>query len=204
MDQTTNIRILIADDQEIIRSAMEALLKSYPDLKIVGSAASGREALDRLRDLDGAVDVALLDVDMPEMDGIRATREIHETWPNCAVLLLTSYPQFSNAGVQAGARGYLLKATNVDELIAAIHAVARGSMYLQSWNAKSPEEPLLSDTERKILGLMAESATNQEIGQRSGYAESTVRAHVATIIRKLGANGREHAVLLAMRRGLLR
>lgn len=202
MDQTNDTRILIVHNQRIIRSALETLIEDHIDVKIVGSVATGTEALIVLRDL--AVDIVIIDADMPLMGGISATHTIREKYPKCGVLLLASHPQFSSTAVQAGARGFLLKDADIDDLLVAIRAVSRGNMYIQAWDDKPDEMPLFSETELKILNLMSQSATNAQIGQATGYADSTVRTYVSTIIRKLGAHGREHAVLLAARCGLLR
>ncbi|GAB4212652.1 MAG: response regulator transcription factor [Roseiflexaceae bacterium] len=203
MDQYPHIRILIVDDQAVIRRGMEALLSKQPGIEIVGSAASGEEALAFLNQPDGMADVVLLDVDMPGIGGIATTRQIHQTWPECAVLLLTSHRQFNAAGVHAGARGYLLKSVDLDELLVAIRALARGRTYLQAWNVDN-KVLVLSDIELQILDLFADGMTYSEIARRCGYSETSVKLYLKAIVSKLDANGRGHAIRIAMRLGLLR
>lgn len=202
MVQAAHIRLLVVDDEAFVREATILALDRQPDLQVVGEADSGAAAIERLRELDARVDVVLMDVGMPGMSGLEATRAIHAEWPACAVLLLTSYEQFSDAAIRAGARGYVLKSSRTDDILTAIRSVARGTMFAQAWRGAA--DTLLSDAEVRVLELIAQSCSNADIARRLGWSERAVKTHVANICEKLGANGREHAVLLGLRRGDIR
>lgn len=204
-ENSNPIRVLIADDHNFLREAMAFNLSQYPELEIVGEVSTGKEAVDRLRALDGGVDVVLMDVRMRDANGIEsgieATKQIHTSWPGCAVLLLTTYPQYSEAGMRAGARGYLLKSVDTDELIVAIRTVNEGGIFFQNW--QQAPEVLLSDQEMEILKAISNGASNNEISEILPIAPGSVKRLLTVILRKLDARSRAHAVAIALRRGII-
>jgi len=211
----SNIRVAIVDDQTLIREGLASLLALMPGLTVVGKAADGREALTLVAEL--SPDVVLMDVRMPGMNGVAATREIRARYPHTRVIVLTTFDndEYVFESLRAGASGYLLKNADPDHLAAAIRAVHAGDSILDPAvtekvirRATRPEtEPVLTERltrrEREVLRLMAEGATNAEIAARLCLAEGTVRNHVSRILGKLGARGRAHAVRLAVEWGLL-
>ena len=211
----SNIRVAIVDDQTLIREGLASLLALMPGLTVVGKAADGREALTLVAEL--SPDVVLMDVRMPSMNGVAATREIRARYPHTRVIVLTTFDndEYVFESLRAGASGYLLKNADPDHLAAAIRAVHAGDSILDPAvtekvirRATRPEtEPVLTERltqrEREVLRLMAEGATNAEIAARLCLAEGTVRNHVSRILGKLGARDRAHAVRLAVEWGLL-
>jgi len=212
----SNIRVAIVDDQTLIREGLASLLALVPDLTVVGKAADGREALALVAEL--SPDVVLMDVRMPGMNGVAATREIRARYPHTRVIVLTTFDndEYVFESLRAGASGYLLKNADPDHLATAIRAVYAGDSILDPAvtekvirRATHPEEeePALTERltrrEREVLRLMAEGATNAEIAARLCLAEGTVRNHVSRILGKLGARDRAHAVRLAVEWGLL-
>lgn len=198
---TAPIRVLLVDDHEVSREGLAFGMERHADLLLVGEATSGAEALARVRALEGAVDVVVMDVQMASpTDGIDTTARLHAEYPECRVLLLTSSPHFASAAWRAGATGYVLKGTHVRNILVGIRAVHRGVMHFEV----APEAGVvLTDAEVRILDLIGESLSNAEIGQRLGWSSRAVTAHVSSILRKLGAAGREQAVRLAMRQGII-
>ena len=212
----SNIRVAIVDDQTLIREGLASLLALVPDLTVVGKAADGREALALVAEL--SPDVVLMDVRMPGMNGVAATRLIRARYPHTRVIVLTTFDhdEYVFESLLAGASGYLLKNADPDHLAAAIRAVHAGDSILDPTvtekvirRATHPEEeePALTERltprEREVLDLMAEGAANAEIAAQLCLAEGTVRNHVSRILDKLGARGRAHAVRLAVEWGLL-
>jgi DNA-binding NarL/FixJ family response regulator len=217
------IRIMLVDDQALIREGLRVLLPLHGDLEIVGEAAHGGEALERLHALAGGVDVVLMDIRMPGVDGIAATREIVRAWPACRVLLLTTFDDdaYIFTGLRVGAKGYLLKDTPSDKLAEAIRAVWRGETVLQPsvagkvvaeltrlsdapapTTAKPLAEPL-TERELQILRAMAEAHSNKEIATTLFLSEGTVKNYVTNILTKLGARDRLHAVNRARELGVI-
>ncbi len=211
----SNIRVAIVDDQTLIREGLASLLALVPDLTVVGKASDGREALALVA--EQSPDVVLMDVRMPGMNGVTATREIRARYPHTRVIVLTTFDndEYVFESLRAGASGYLLKNADPDHLAAAIRAVHAGDSILDPAvtqkvirRATRPEaEPVLTERltsrEREVLRLMAEGATNAEIATQLCLAEGTVKNHVSRILGKLGAYSRAHAVRLAMEWGLL-
>jgi len=195
------IQVLLVDDHAVIRDAMGAALANDARITVVGAVESGDAALAWLQMHDGAVDVVLLDVDMPGLTGLETAHQVHGHWPHCGILLLTSYPQFGAAALRAGARGYLLKGSTLQEIVTAICAVHRGTLYMQAWQQ---DAVMLSDREIAVLELLADSYSNAEIAAQLSWSERSVRTHITHILSKLKARGREQAVRLAMRRGDIR
>ena len=205
------IRILIADDHEVVRQGLRTFLELDPELDVVGEAADGREAVhlaQRLRP-----DVVLMDLLMPELDGIAATQLIRSELPDTEVVALTSVLEDAAVvgAVRAGAIGYLLKDTHAPELRQAIKAAAAGQVHLAPKAAArlmrevvAPERPeVLSEREVEVLRLLARGRANKEIARDLAIAEKTVKTHVSSILGKLGVQSRTQAALYAGRIGLV-
>jgi two-component system, NarL family, response regulator LiaR len=205
------IRILIADDHEVVRNGLRVTLGVDPELEVVGEAADGAEAVrmaNRLRP-----DVVLMDLLMAELDGIAATEVIRRELPDTEVIALTSVLEDASVvgAVKAGAIGYLLKDTRGPELRRAIKAAAAGQVQLSPSAAarlmrevKAPERPeALSERELDVLRLLARGLANKEISRDLGIAEKTVKTHVSSILGKLGVQSRTQAALYAGRVGVV-
>jgi NarL family two-component system response regulator YdfI len=207
------IRVLIVDDHLVVREGLRAILEAASDLALVGEAADGAEAVQLAAEL--SPDVVLMDLRMPNVDGIEAIRQIKARCPDVEIVILTTYDddEYIVRGLRAGARGYLLKDTGRQVLFEAIRAAARGESLLPSavvekvvarlTEPQPVETARLSDREREVLGLLAEGAANKEIAARLHITERTVKAHVASIFNKLGVNSRAEAVAVALRSGVL-
>ncbi|MEM9007694.1 MAG: response regulator transcription factor [Cyanobacteria bacterium P01_F01_bin.86] len=210
------IRVLLVDDQAILRQGLHALLSLEEDLHIVGEAGHGREALDVVQKLlttADAIDVVLMDIRMPVMDGVAASREIHQRFPDVKVLVLTTFDEdeLVQQAVQAGAVGYLLKDTPAAELAQAIRSVHRGyaqfgpgifqKMMPTVTPSPKPELPPglqeLTPREREVLNLIGQGSSNREIAQALYLSEGTVKNHVSNILHRLGLRDRTQAALLA-------
>ncbi len=208
------IRVFIADDQALVRQGLRALLEVEPEIEIVGEAARGDEALDRLRAL--SVDVVLLDVRMPGKSGIQVLRELHD---GPAALMLTTFDDAEAVleAIHAGARGFLLKDVSFEQLISAIRAIASGATVFQPVMTQrlmersqrkqdgvtaAVVEPL-TEREVEVVRLMAGGYSNSEIAHALHVAEGTVKNHVSNILAKFGARDRTRAVLKALEAGLL-
>jgi len=214
------IRILLVDDQRLMREGLRILLELETDLEIVGEATNGGEALSAYAEVEP--DVVLMDVRMPGMDGVEATWRLRERWPSARVIILTTFDddEYVFEGLRAGARGYLLKDVSGHDLAEAVRTVAAGGALIEPSVARrvvaefarmappirQPDEGLadpLSDREREILGLVAQGLTNREISDRLCLAQGTVKNYVTTILQKLGARDRTQAALRARELGLL-
>ncbi len=208
------ITVLVADDQELFRRGMQTVLATEAGFDVVGEASNGAEAVARVADL--APDVVLMDVRMPEMDGIEAARRIRELAPSTRVIMLTVSDEEDDlyGAIRAGANGYLLKDASLDEVAAAVRAVARGeSLITPSMASKllteftnltseptpEPDGPKLSDREREVLKLVAQGLTNREAASALHLSENTVKNHVANILDKLHLRSRLEAAMYAMR-----
>jgi len=213
-------RVLIADDDHLMRAGLAELLTSDPTIEIVGQAASGREAIERTRRLDP--DVVLMDVRMPDLDGIAATAELTRTAPATRVLILTTFEQddYIFGGLRAGASGFLLKRTRPEDLISAVHTVAAGDALLSpsvtrrviERMSRQPTPDLtgqarldeLTAREREVLALIARGLSNREIAAELVVEESTIRSHVKRILAKLGLRDRVQVVIFAYETGINR
>lgn len=205
-------RVLIIDDHEIVRKGLRMTIQGESDLEFVGEGANGAEALI-LADSTHP-DVILMDVKMPQMDGIRATKTIHAAHPEIAILILSSFgddPELFSA-LQAGASGYLLKDISGDELAAAIRGAASGKPQLHPQIARrlmqrmpAPNNPLaeLTPREEDVLRCLARGMNNKAIANELVVAETTIKGYVSTILGKLHLNDRTQAALLAVRYGLV-
>jgi NarL family two-component system response regulator LiaR len=206
------IRVMTVDDHEIMRGGIRFLLLAFDDLELIAEARSGEEAVRLCAET--CPDVVLMDMKMPEMDGIAATKAIKEASPNTQVLFLTGFHERSlvRQAMRAGAIGYLLKDTSKEDLAAAIRAAAagRGTMSPEAANALAQDdEPLtasggeLTEREREVLRLLTQGLSNKKIAARIEISEFTVRNHVSQIIAKLGVANRSEAAVLAVQRGLV-
>jgi DNA-binding NarL/FixJ family response regulator len=211
-------RLLLCDDHAMFRQGVRSILETEDDLRIIGEAATGREAVRHA--LETRPDVILMDIQMPELDGVAATKAILAEWPEARVVILTMYRQdrYVFEAVKAGARGYLLKDADANDLISAIRRVADGEALLNPGMAteilnefrKAGELPVdpqhkltgLSEREEDILRLLAQGASNQAIGEALKISEKTVRNRLSEIFSKLRLNNRTQAALYALREGI--
>lgn len=199
------IRVVLAEDHVMVRAGIERLLAGAPDIEIVGLAANGREAVDTAR--EQRPDVVVMDLSMPELDGVAATRELRASVPEVRVLVLTSFMDTHRIvdAVDAGAVGYLLKDAEPDELLRAVRAVARGEMPLDPRVTRAlverresvPTADELTEREQEVLGLVAEGLTNKLIARRLGISEKTVKAHLTRVFGRIGVSDRTQAALWA-------
>lgn len=210
------LRVLIADDHPIFRNGMRALLASVPDIEVVGEVASGDEAIARAAELQP--DVVLMDLQMPGVSGIEATRQILFASPHIRVLVVTMHEDDYSifTAMRAGARGYIVKGAGPDEMLRAIRAVGSGEAIFSAAiavrlidfftvprPAVPPQTlPELSDREREILDLVAQGASNAEIANRLVLSPKTVRNHVSNIFSKLQVADRAHAIIRGREAGL--
>lgn len=209
-DGTGRLRVLLADDHPVVREGLRGILALDGAIEVVGEAASGREAIEaavRLRP-----DVVLMDLRMPDVDGASATASITRLAPEVRVLVLTTYDSDHNIvrAVEAGATGFLLKDTPRRELLASVHAAARGETVLAPRmmstlvdHLRAPHSESLTAREVQVLELVASGLANAEIGRRLSIGEATVKSHLLKTFAKLGVSDRTAAVTTAMARGLL-
>lgn len=211
-------RVLLVDDDDLMRAGLAELLSNDTSVSIVGQAATGREALAQVR--RSTPDVVLMDVRMPDMDGIAATRELSRTAPASKVLIVTTFEQdeYIFGALRAGASGFLLKRTRPEDLIAAVHIVAAGDGLLSpsvtrrviQRMAQQPNPDLdgnaqlsaLTPRERQVLALIAQGLSNREIATALVVEESTIRTHVKRVLMKLGLRDRIQAVIFAYETGI--
>jgi two-component system NarL family response regulator len=202
------ISVIIADDHPITRDGLALILGSEPGITVVGQAGDGIEAVDHFR--LHRPDVAILDLQMPRLNGLGATKRIMAEFSGARILLFTTYDGDEDIyrAMHAGARGYILKDAGQEDLFKAIRAIHAGQRYLSPpVGAKLAESQVsrgLTDRERQVLKLLAEGQANKEISAITGISESTVKTHVASIIEKLGVKSRTEAALIAEKRGFLR
>jgi DNA-binding NarL/FixJ family response regulator len=206
-DSPQLIRVMCVDDHPVVRKGIASLLANEPDTLLVGEASNGKEAIELFRAL--RPDVTLIDLRMPQMDGISATRQIRKEFPDVRIIALTSYDgdQDIYQALEAGVRGYLLKETVHTELVHAIRAVYAGKRLVPPEVAERLSEYFpqvaLTPREVEVLSLVAQGMANKDIAERIGTASGTVKMHVQNILEKLGAADRTHAVTIAIRRGIL-
>jgi len=212
---TEIIRILMADDHTLFRDGMRALFGTLPDIELVGEAANGSEAVTLAEELQP--DVVLMDIQMPELNGVEATRQIVQTSPHIGVIIVTMFEDDDSvfAAMRAGARGYVLKGADQEEMLRAIRAVSRGealfgpviaarlaSFFNSSSSLSATAFPNLTDRERDVLNLLAQGLSNQEIGSKLVISVKTVRNHVSNIFNKLQVVDRVQAIIRARDAGM--
>jgi DNA-binding NarL/FixJ family response regulator len=213
----TPIRVLLCDDQALVRGGFRMILDARPDLEVVGEAEDGLQAVEQTRTLEP--DVVLMDVRMPNLDGIGATRQIVSGGARARVLILTTFDpdEYVYEAIRAGASGFLLKDVEPEELVDAIRVVAAGNALLgatvttrllerfgQAPAASAPSLEELTERELEILRLIAGGLSNAEIAGRLVVSETTVKTHVSSVLRKLGVRDRVQAVIAAYDAGLVR
>ena len=202
------IRILCVDDHALVRKGLALILDNEDDLELIAEAANGAEAVELFRRL--RPDVTLMDLRMPELDGIEATRQIRSEFPDAKIIALTSYDgdQDIYRALEAGVRGYLLKEMVHTEVLQAIRAVHSGKKLMPPIVAERLGDPFpqvaLTPREVEVLTLVAQGLANKEIGARLGTAAGTVKMHVQNILAKLGAADRTRAVTIGLQRGIIR
>lgn len=215
------IKVLIADDHLVVREGLQLILNTEPDIEVIGEAKDGAQAVRLVAELQP--DVVLMDLRMPGMDGLEAITHIHARWPELAIVILTTYNEddLMIRGLQAGARGFLLKDTGRKTLFNSIRAAARGETLLQPeilarvlahTNAAPPAATPanktssgldLTDRELEVLTAVAGGSRNKEIALQLGVSERTIKAHLTNIYNKLGVDSRAAAVSVAIQRGLI-
>jgi DNA-binding NarL/FixJ family response regulator len=209
-------RILIADDHALFRNGLRALFASVPDLEVVGEAATGEEAITQATDLQP--DVVLMDIQMPSVNGIEATRRILHASPHIGVIVVTMFEDDDSvfAAMRAGARGYVLKGADQEEILKVIRAVANGEAFfgpkiarqiMNFFSAPKPTTPAeafpeLTNREREILDLVAQGSSNTEIATHLYLSQKTVRNHISNIFTKLQVADRAQAIVQAREAGL--
>jgi DNA-binding NarL/FixJ family response regulator len=214
------VRVVVADDQGMVRAGFRSLLESEPDIEVVGEARDGKEAIDAVARLDP--DVVLMDIRMPALDGLAATRQLVADGARCRVLVLTTFDldEYVFGALQAGASGFLLKDAPADDLAESIRVVARGDSLLDPAvtrrvidvfvDRSRPVRPdaqerleSLTPREHEVLGLLARGCSNTEIARRLFVSEATTKTHVSSILSKLHLTDRVHAVIAAYECGLV-
>jgi DNA-binding NarL/FixJ family response regulator len=212
------IRVFVVDDHEVVRLGLRAFLGATPGIEVVGEAGDGRSALEGLAALaarDALPDVVLMDLVMPEPDGITTTAAVKQTYPGVEVVVVTSFGEAHrvHSALEAGATGYVLKDAEVDEIIEAIRAAHRGEVHLDAAVARVLTRSLvaprrgvaaLTARERDVLVLVAEGRSNREIGRTLSIGERTVQTHLGNVLTKLELSSRTQAALWAVREGLVR
>lgn len=202
------IRVLIADDHPLVRRGLSAILEMEDDISVIAEAGDGVEVVEAWR--RHRPDVVLMDLRMPRADGVEAIKRIRTEDPHAAIIVLTTYDHDEDiyTGLRAGAKAYLLKDVQPEELFKCIRAVNAGEAYLQSGIAAKlamrVQEEALTEREVQILDLLAQGKSNRSIGQALFISESTVKSHLSNLFTKLGVTSRAEAIALAARRGLVK
>jgi DNA-binding NarL/FixJ family response regulator len=215
MTDARPIRVLLVDDHAMVRRGLRSFLELLSDIEIVGEAENGRDGVAAVREL--APDVVLMDLLMPELDGIGATEAIRADHPEVEIVALTSFIEEGRvtAALEAGASGFLLKDADADDVAAAIRAAYRGEVHLDpavasllarrvrdSAAARTDDHEPLTEREREVLGLVARGLSNKAIADELTITERTARTHVSNILGKLGLSSRTQAALYAVERGI--
>ena len=201
------IRILTVDDHPLLRKGIAALVNAEPDLKLIAEASNGKEALEAFR--SHRPDITLMDLQMPEMDGLEAVEAIRREFPEARIIVLTTYSGDTQVlrALKGGARGYMLKGNVHKELLDAIRAVHAGQKRippeLAAELADHAADDALTAREIDVLRLIAVGNSNKEIADHLSIGEATVKSHVTGILSKLGANDRAHAVTIGLKRGII-
>jgi DNA-binding NarL/FixJ family response regulator len=205
---TSEITCLIVDDHEVVREGLRLSLSRAPHIRVVGEAADGRAAIDLAE--RRKPDVVIMDVRMPGLDGLDATKALMERDPETAVLIFTAYSERSllARGLESGAKGYILKEAPHDTLVRAIEKVAGGDSFIDpalmpAFLSGKDREDMLTAREREILQLLADGMSNADVAQRLFISQETVKSHVRHILAKLEADTRTHAVAIALRDAII-
>ena len=213
---TESIRIVIADDHPIVRQGLATVLSQEEGLEVVGQAGNGLEAVAQALKLHP--DIVLMDLQMPEMDGVEAIQKIKMETSDIGIIILTTYDtdDYIFRGIEAGARGYLLKDSSPEEVVKAIHTVYKGESLLEPRVASRllnrlgqlsnppPPETYLSRREIEVLQVMSTGAANKEIARQLSIGQSTVKTHIVRIFNKLDVSGRTEAVAEAVKKGIIK
>ena len=213
---TESIRIVIADDHPVVRQGLATVLGQEEGLEVVGQAANGLEAVDQARKLQP--DIILMDLQMPEMDGVEAIQKIKMESSDIGIIILTTFDtdDYIFRGIEAGARGYLLKDATPEEVLKAIHTVHQGESLIEPRVASRlldrlgqlshppPPESALSHREIEVLQVMSTGAANKEIASQLLIGQSTVKTHIVRIFNKLNVSGRTEAVAEGVRKGIIK
>jgi DNA-binding NarL/FixJ family response regulator len=216
-----SIRVLVADDQELVRAGLAMILNAQPDIEVIGTAANGREAVAMAR--EHRPDVCLMDIRMPELDGLEATRQLAgpQVVDPIAVVVITTFDldEYVHGALKAGARGFLLKDCGPDLLSQAVHAAANGdaliapnvtvrllAAFAESESSPTPVQPIspLTDREEEVLVTVARGRTNAEIAEELHISLSTVKTHLASLMQKLGARNRVEIAMWAYETGRMK
>jgi DNA-binding NarL/FixJ family response regulator len=206
MSQSTAIRVLIVDDHAIVQQGLAAMIENNPGMTVVGQAGNGQEAIDQYRQLQP--DVTLMDLRMPQVGGVDATMNICAEFAHARIIILTTYDGDEDIyrGLRAGAKGYLLKDAEPDELFNAIHTVHNGQQYIPlhigSKLAQRMNNPELTDRELEVLLLVVQGMSNLEISAALNITGNTVKSNINHILSKLGAKDRTQATIIALKRGI--
>ncbi len=209
------IKLLIVDDHPVVREGIGAMLRREPDFKIVGEASNGLEAVEKAREL--LPDVILMDLRMPELDGVEAITRIRADNPEVKFIILTTYSddEYIFKGIAAGARAYLLKDAPRGELFKAIRMVFKGESLIQpviaskvldklaELSRKTPSADVLSEREIEVLQLMAKGVSNKDLADQLSITQSTVKTHITSIFQKLNVTTRTEAVTTAFKKGII-
>lgn len=201
------IKVLCVDDHPLVRKGIASILANEADMRLVAEAGNGLEAVDRFREFQP--DVTLMDLRMPEMDGVQATQAIRKEFPDARIIALTSYDgdQDIYRALEAGVRGYMLKEMVHTDVLRAIRTVHAGKRLMPHEVAQRLSEYFpqvaLTPREVEVLGFVARGLANKEIASKLGTASGTIKMHVQNILEKLGAADRTHAVTIALQRGIL-
>ena len=205
---TSEITVLIVDDHEVVREGLRLSLSRTPHIRVVGEAADGNAAIDMAE--RRKPNVVIMDVRMPGLDGLDATKELTAREPNMAVLIFTAYSERSllARGLESGAKGYILKEAPHDTLVRAIEKVAGGDSFIDpalmpAFLSGKDREDMLTAREREILQLLADGMSNADVAQRLFISQETVKSHVRHILAKLEADTRTHAVAIALRDAII-
>jgi two-component system, NarL family, response regulator LiaR len=212
MSETTKIRVALVDDHDVVRRGLSVVLRAFDDLMLVGEASNGDEAIRMCG--EACPEVVLMDLIMPEMDGVTATRFIRQKYPQIQVVALTSFKdeELVQAALQAGAIGYLLKNASIDELADTIRAARAGKptlapeatqVLIEAAIRPAPQNYNLTERELEVLSLMAKGLNNPQIAERLMISRSTIKFHVSVILSKLGVSSRTEAVALALQHNLV-
>jgi DNA-binding NarL/FixJ family response regulator len=205
---TSEITALIVDDHEVVREGLRLSLSRAPHIRVVGEASDGQQAIDLAE--RRRPDVIIMDVRMPGMDGLDATKVLSEKLPDVSVLIFTAYSERSllSRGLESGAKGYILKEAPHETLVRAIDKVAKGESFIDpalmpAFLSGKDREEMLTGREREILQLLADGMSNADVAQRLFISQETVKSHVRHILAKLEADTRTHAVAIALRDAII-